>query len=86
MFVPSSSSLCTCRSGCAACIIRQLHSCTPNPPLPPSLPALLQTKPDKKHLAQSGLDLSNGTIRNNIEAGVVEPALSKLKIIQVGGY
>ena len=24
----------------------------------------------------------NGTIRNNVEAGVVEPALSKLKIVQ----
>lgn len=44
---------------------------------------VLQTKPDKKGLAQSGLDLINGAVRNNIEAGVVEPALSKLKIIQV---
>lgn len=30
-----------------------------------------------------GLDLSNGTIRNNLEAGVIEPAMSKVKIIQV---
>lgn len=30
-----------------------------------------------------GLDLSNGTIRNNLEAGVIEPATSKVKIIQV---
>lgn len=33
-------------------------------------------------LLQSGLDLVGGTIRDNIAAGVVEPALSKLKIIQ----
>ena len=31
---------------------------------------------------QFGLDLTKGTCRNNIEAGVVEPALSKLKIVQ----
>ena len=30
-----------------------------------------------------GLDLSKGTIRNNLEAGVIEPAMSKVKIIQV---
>lgn len=30
-----------------------------------------------------GLDLTNGTIRNNLEAGVIEPAMSKVKIIQV---
>jgi chaperonin GroEL (HSP60 family) len=30
-----------------------------------------------------GLDLSNGTIRKNLEAGVIEPAMSKVKIIQV---
>lgn len=41
-----------------------------------------QTNPEKKALAQSGLDLVGGTIRDNIAAGVVEPALSKLKIIQ----
>jgi T-complex protein 1 subunit alpha len=41
-----------------------------------------QTKEDKKHLAQCGLDLINGAVRNNVEAGVVEPALSKLKIVQ----
>lgn len=33
-------------------------------------------------MLQSGLDLVAGTIRDNIAAGVVEPALSKLKIIQ----
>ncbi|XP_022144491.1 T-complex protein 1 subunit alpha [Momordica charantia] len=41
-----------------------------------------QTKADKKHLSSMGLDLSNGTIRNNLEAGVIEPAMSKVKIIQ----
>jgi T-complex protein 1 subunit alpha len=30
-----------------------------------------------------GLDLSKGTVRNNLEAGVIEPAMSKVKIIQV---
>jgi len=30
-----------------------------------------------------GLDLSKGTIRNNLEAGVIEPSMSKVKIIQV---
>ncbi len=44
---------------------------------------VLQTRTDKKHLAQYGLDLINGTIINNVEAGVLEPALSKIKIIQV---
>ena len=41
-----------------------------------------QSKPEKAHLASSGLDLVAGTIRNNVEAGVLEPALAKLKIIQ----
>lgn len=33
-------------------------------------------------LQASGLDLVNGLVRNNLEAGVLEPALSKLKILQ----
>lgn len=41
-----------------------------------------QTKPDKQHLARFGLDLVNGAIRNNVEAGVLEPALSKKKSLQ----
>ncbi|XVF65837.1 hypothetical protein PTKIN_Ptkin09bG0282900 [Pterospermum kingtungense] len=41
-----------------------------------------QTKADKKHFQSMGLDLSNGTVRNNLEAGVIEPAMSKVKIIQ----
>lgn len=30
-----------------------------------------------------GLDLVKGTVRNNLEAGVIEPAMSKVKILQV---
>ncbi|KAK8519448.1 hypothetical protein V6N13_133371 [Hibiscus sabdariffa] len=41
-----------------------------------------QTKADKKHFSSMGLDLLNGTVRNNLEAGVIEPAMSKVKIIQ----
>ncbi|XP_028754850.1 T-complex protein 1 subunit alpha [Neltuma alba] len=41
-----------------------------------------QTKADKKHLSSMGLDLSKGAIRNNLEAGVIEPAMSKVKILQ----
>ncbi|KAJ0462147.1 hypothetical protein HanHA89_Chr16g0680261 [Helianthus annuus] len=33
-----------------------------------------------------GLDLINGTVRNNLEAGVIEPAMSKVKILQVINY
>ncbi|KAL5794920.1 hypothetical protein ACOSP7_003514 [Xanthoceras sorbifolium] len=41
-----------------------------------------QTKADKKHLSSMGLDLIKGAVRNNLEAGVIEPAMSKVKIIQ----
>ncbi|KAF3340891.1 T-complex protein 1 subunit alpha-like protein [Carex littledalei] len=41
-----------------------------------------QTKADKQHYSSMGLDLIKGTIRNNLEAGVIEPAMSKVKIIQ----
>ncbi|KAH7849933.1 hypothetical protein Vadar_025250 [Vaccinium darrowii] len=41
-----------------------------------------QTKADKKHLSSMGLDLLKGIVRNNLEAGVIEPAMSKVKIIQ----
>ncbi|KAK1559085.1 hypothetical protein Q3G72_010557 [Acer saccharum] len=41
-----------------------------------------QTKADKKHLSSMGLDLVKGAVRNNLEAGVIEPAMSKVKIIQ----
>ena len=43
----------------------------------------LQTKSEKKYLDQYGLDLINGAVINNVEAGVLEPALAKTKIIQV---
>ncbi|KAK7359141.1 hypothetical protein VNO77_01088 [Canavalia gladiata] len=41
-----------------------------------------QTKADKKHLSSMGLDLLEGKVRNNLDAGVIEPAMSKVKIIQ----
>lgn len=41
-----------------------------------------QNKSDKAHLAGFGLDLVNGVVRNNLEEGVLEPAMSKLKSIQ----
>jgi T-complex protein 1 subunit alpha len=41
-----------------------------------------QTRQDKAHLVRYGLDLLTGTVRDNVAAGVVEPALSKLKIVQ----
>lgn len=34
---------------------------------------------EKKKLKFSGLDLLNGKIRNNLNAGVLEPAMSKIK-------
>ena len=42
-----------------------------------------QTKPDKAHYQHYGLDLEQSAVRNNIEAGVLEAAMSKTKIIQV---
>ncbi|KNA09085.1 hypothetical protein SOVF_156560 isoform B [Spinacia oleracea] len=42
-----------------------------------------QTKTEKQHFSSTGLDLLKGTLRNNLEAGVVEPAMSKVKIIQL---
>ncbi|RLM74931.1 T-complex protein 1 subunit alpha [Panicum miliaceum] len=41
-----------------------------------------QTKADKQHFSSMGLDLSKGIIFNNLEYGVIEPAMSKVKIIQ----
>ena len=34
-------------------------------------------------LGRTGLELMKGVVRNNIEVGVIEPAMSKVKIIQV---
>ena len=41
-----------------------------------------QTKPEKKHLADYGLDLVKGELKDNLNDGVLEPALSKVKSIQ----
>ena len=42
-----------------------------------------QNKKEKQHLAKYGLDLLQGSIRDNVAAGVLEPVLAKTKIIQV---
>lgn len=42
-----------------------------------------QTRPEKKHYAHYGLDLVDGVVRDNVEAGVLEPVLAKVKIVQV---
>eukprot|EP00747_Dinoflagellata_sp_TGD_P182746 gnl/TRDRNA2_/TRDRNA2_37111_c0_seq1.p1 gnl/TRDRNA2_/TRDRNA2_37111_c0~~gnl/TRDRNA2_/TRDRNA2_37111_c0_seq1.p1 ORF type:complete len:545 (+),score=144.29 gnl/TRDRNA2_/TRDRNA2_37111_c0_seq1:37-1671(+) len=43
-----------------------------------------QTNPDekKKDYKWFGLDLTNGAVRNSVEAGVLEPAVSKLKSLK----
>jgi len=41
-----------------------------------------QTDESKDSLKFRGLDLVNGTIRDNLEAGVLEPAMSKMKQLQ----
>jgi T-complex protein 1 subunit alpha len=41
-----------------------------------------QTNADAGVMAQMGLDLVEGKVRNNVEAGVLEPSLSKVKMIQ----
>ena len=38
-----------------------------------------QTNPDKEHFKHMGLDLVGGRVRDNLEAGVIEPAISKVK-------
>jgi T-complex protein 1 subunit alpha len=43
---------------------------------------IAQTDPTKKELRFSGLDLFNGKIRNNLEYGVLEPSISKIKSIK----
>jgi len=37
---------------------------------------------EKKEFAYSGLDLMNGKVRNNLKAGVLEPAMSKVKSLK----
>ncbi|KAF5826958.1 chaperonin Cpn60/TCP-1 family [Dunaliella salina] len=41
-----------------------------------------QTSADARQMAQFGLDLVEGKVRNNVEHGVLEPTLSKTKMIQ----
>ncbi len=41
-----------------------------------------QTDATKKALAHSGLDLVQGRVRNNLEAGVLEPSMAKVKMLQ----
>merc|ERR1711904_130826 len=41
-----------------------------------------QNDPEKRHLQFRGLDLVQGKIRDNLAAGVVEPAMSKVKQLQ----
>lgn len=41
-----------------------------------------QTRPEKAHMKRFGLDLVSGAVRNNVDAGVLEPVLAKIKIIQ----
>merc|ERR1711998_517793 len=41
-----------------------------------------QTDPSQAELKRSGLDCISGKIQNNLPAGIIEPALSKVKMIQ----
>ena len=41
-----------------------------------------QTRADRTALAQCGLDLAEGRVRDSVAAGVLEPALSKTKMLQ----
>jgi len=43
---------------------------------------IAQTDPTKKDLRMCGLDLISGKIRNNLEYGVLEPSISKIKSIK----
>lgn len=47
-----------------------------------SVHSLAQTDPSKASLARCGLDLYKGEIRNSMAAGVVEPAMGKIKMLQ----
>lgn len=44
--------------------------------------ALKSDEETKKELKYSGLDLVNGKVRNNFKAGVLEPAMSKVKSLK----
>jgi T-complex protein 1 subunit alpha len=41
-----------------------------------------QTVADKEAMKHSGLDLFQGIVKNNLAAGVVEPAISKIKSLR----
>ena len=41
-----------------------------------------QTVEDKAHFKYYGLDLAEGKVRNNLDAGVLEPAMSKVKSLR----
>lgn len=41
-----------------------------------------QTKADKKNLFSYGLDLVTGALRDSVQAGVLEPAMAKIKMLQ----
>jgi len=41
-----------------------------------------QTKADKTHLKNYGLELQDGAVRDNFKAGVFEPAISKIKSLK----
>lgn len=41
-----------------------------------------QQDPEKANLKYSGLDLIRGKVRDNLDAGVVEPAISKIKSLR----
>lgn len=61
-----------------------LLSCLPQVAALRSYHYKAQTQPDQQVCAQFGLDLVEGRVRNNVEEGVLEPAMSKIKMIQVG--
>ena len=37
---------------------------------------------EKREFMHTGLDLTNGKVRNNLKAGVLEPAMSKVKSLK----
>ena len=41
-----------------------------------------QTNPEMAEMRHHGMDCITGKIQNNLEAGILEPALSKVKMIQ----
>ncbi len=63
---------------------RPCFSCLPQVAALRSYHYKAQTQPDQQVCAQFGLDLVEGRVRNNVEEGVLEPAMSKIKMIQVG--